>query len=105
MCPSRSAKTTFCCGAVKLRPALCISAPLRAWFSIIPPRRTVFSSVSAAHASASTCPFGAASPAAFTASEITGPWRVVRTVMRRSSDPTRIASSRVSNFALPVGVR
>jgi hypothetical protein len=104
MWPSRSANTTFCCGAVNSRPAACSSATVRARFNAKPARATTFSSVSAAHASASTCPFGAASPADFTASEITGPWRVARTVMRRSSEPTRITSWRDSNFAVPVGV-
>jgi len=53
---------------------------------------------------------GAASAALAMTSDITGPWRVDRTVMWRSSSlkeprlPTRITSSRVSNFTLPLGV-
>jgi len=104
-CPSRSAKTMFWCGAWKSRSDSMNSARSRARFMRKPERAVALSSRSAAHASAKTCPFGATSPADFTTSEITGPWRVERTRMRRSSLPTRITSSRTWKASRPVGVR
>jgi hypothetical protein len=102
--PSRSAYTMFWCGAVKSRAAATMPAPFFAASSSKPARATVLSSVSAAQARASTRSFGSASAAPFTTSEITGPWRVERTRMRRSSSFTRITSSRTSNLAVPCGV-
>jgi hypothetical protein len=78
---------------------------LRALLIEKPAREAALLASSAAHARAITCAFGVAPASGLDTSESTGPWRVERTLMRRSSPFTRITSSRTSKLAHPCGVR
>jgi hypothetical protein len=94
----------FCCGAWKSR-----TAPRKLSQSRARPMRRIActvrsSSASAVQASAIAWPRGAASRAATSASEITGPWRDTRTSSFSSGAPfTLITSSKVSNRRRPSG--
>ena len=107
--PAVSATTMFCIGTVHKRDAAVNSATVRALAMAKPPAIGSMSLSSAVHRSARTwlvLPPVPSTSLTKPASEITGPWRVLRTVMFTSGLPlTLMTSCAVSKATQPSGVR
>ncbi len=108
MRPLRSATTMLCIGATQSRAAATNSSSVRARLNA---SATPTASMSASSAVqridiAKRARSRPTTSSAVPASEMTGPWRLRRTVMLTSSPPrTRMTSCAVSNAAQPSGVR